>query len=432
MSQSSTPFRIRDVGYTPGQEWLFPGPLNSITDVPGVQVGTFTLKTGEWDAQNPDKKMARTGVTLICPRPHDSIWHHPVYASVGVLNGTGELSNTHMIKERGFLQTPLALTDTMNVGIVHTGVQKHLYERTPVKDADGRARAPFYLPCVAETSDMLSTPETVFLKPEDVLSAFDDIHEAAKRLNNAPRPPSEFEGGLGGGTGMLCLGHKGGNGTSSRQIPKVESGHYTLGCFVQCNFGAARDLTIGRVQVGRQLAREGFYGPAKQEAENTIPRPTDSIGNEGSILIILGTDAPFVPHQLDRLLRRIPIGLARTGCASHNFSGDIALAFSTQTTIPAPSSGDSTASGLEQSTAPPVAAPTSKKFGPLNIPKASTTKVEVMDDDSMNAFFYAVADVVEEAVLNALCAGKDQIGTGGLEVKGLDCEKVKNMLKGQL
>ncbi|KIY74303.1 DmpA/ArgJ-like protein [Cylindrobasidium torrendii FP15055 ss-10] len=418
--------RIRDLGYAPGQEWLSPGSGNSITDVPGVQVGTYTRHEGVWDPEHPKAKLSRTGVTIICPRPQDTIWTHPVYASIGVLNGTGEMTNSHMIKETGYLYTPLALTDTMHVGAVHTGVLKHLYERAPKKDKEGRERAPFYLPCVAETSDCLSTPDTFHLEPENVLSAFDDIASSMERLNGAPRPAHEFEGVKGGGTGMLCLGHKGGNGTSSRLLPIADGNNdaYTLGCFVQCNFGAARDLTIGGAKIGRKLCQSGFHGKEKQDAENALVHEDDGIGNEGSILVVLATDAPLLPYQLDRLLRRIPIGLSRVGCASHQYSGDIGLAFSTQTTIPPPKSSE--AAGLEQvgkTTA------TTRKHGPLNLPKVSTHAVQTVDDASMNLLFYAAADVVEEAVLNALCTGTDQEGVDGFKVKGLDHDIVAKLLK---
>lgn len=418
--------RIRDLGYAPGQEWLFPGSENAITDVPGVQVGTYTRHEGVWDPAHPEAKLSRTGITIICPRPQDAIWTHPVYASIGVLNGTGEMTNSHMIKETGYLYTPLALTDTLHVGAAHTGILKHLYERVGKTDEQGRERAPFYLPCVAETSDCLSTPDTFHLEPENVLSAFDDIASSAKHLNGAPRPAHEFEGVKGGGTGMLCLGHKGGNGTSSRLLPTSDAQHYTIGCFVQCNFGAARDLTIGGAKIGRRLCKSGFHGKEKQDAENALTHENDGIGNEGSILVVLATDAPLLPYQLDRLLRRIPIGLARTGCASHQYSGDIGLAFSTQTTLPPPESPQT--AGLEQVARTPKG-PASAKLGPLNLPKVSTHAVQTVDDASMNLLFYAVADVVEEAVLNALCAGTDQEGADGFKAKGLDHDIVAKMLK---
>jgi D-aminopeptidase len=400
--------RIRDLGYDPGQKWLQPGPLNSITDVEGVCVGVKTLISGSASSSSSSSSsepVIRTGVTAILPRPDRGVLYDPVYTSVFQLNGTGEMTSSHFISEVGTLHSPILLGGTTSLGSMIDATAKW-NATSPEKDAHNRPRPPFVLPCVAETSDNLSDqgafPITVEHATEAILAA-----------HKVEQEPSAFEGSQGGGTGMSCQGFKGGNGTSSRLIPSNEAGkHYTLGAFVQANFGTARDFIIGGLPIGKALIASGFHGDAKKKAEkdHDNAEPWDN-RKDGSIIVILATDMPLMPHQLSRLCRRIPFGLAHVGAIAHSLSGDIFLAFSTQSTVP-PS----------QSMSQDV------KVGPLGLHAVKTSTKELVDDASLNTIFYAVADVVEEAVLNALCAAKDMQGANGMSMKGLPHEEVKDLL----
>ena len=213
---------MRDLGYQPGQRWLQPGPLNSITDVPGVCVGVKTLRSGSPSKQD-DGPIIRTGVTAILPRPRYGVLSDNVYASIFQLNGTGEMTSSHIIGETGVLHSPILLGGTTSLGSMIDGAAKWAVN-APERDDQGRPLPPFILPCVAETSDTLSDQKAFPVKVEHALEALENSVEQ--------QPPVEFEGSLGGGTGMCCQGFKGGNGTSSRLIPNQEGKNYTLGAFV--------------------------------------------------------------------------------------------------------------------------------------------------------------------------------------------------------
>ncbi|KAH8798012.1 peptidase family T4 protein [Flagelloscypha sp. PMI_526] len=389
------PQRIRDLGYTPGQPWLHPGEQNGITDVPGVEVGIVTLRSGEYDPSSTEMKqqVVKTGVTLITPRPNDGVWVHPVFANVVVFNGAGELTGSTWINEGGYLSTPIVITGTRYVGPILTGALDYFTNVAPEEDEEGRVRNPGagLLPVVGETLDLLTTPTLHPVKP--------GIKAHSEREN---RPPREYEGSVGGGTGMACLGFKGGNGTSSRLIPKAGGGFYTVGIFVQANFGTAQEFTIRGVPVGRILASEGTA--------------LSSSTGEGSIITVLATDAPLIPHQLARLLRRIPVGLARVGFAGTTFSGDIGIGFSTKQTIAPPS----IVTSPNAPTTPTASQTTSG---------ATSTQVDVLDLDHINKFFYAVEDAVEESVLNAICAGETEVGWDGTFLHGFPHERVKKILQ---
>lgn len=213
--------RIRDLGYEPGQKWLKPGPLNSITDVAGVCIGIKTLHSGDITSPGP---MVRTGVTSILARPGTGVMFDPVHASIFQLNGTGEMTSSHLISETGVLHSPILIGGTTSLGAMLDGVAKWSI-KAPEEDEYNRPRPPFVLPCVAETLDTLTDLTAFSVKVDDALDALSDSKE--KRL------PHEIEGSLGGGTGMCCQGFKAGNGTSSRVIPSAEKGKsYTLGAFV--------------------------------------------------------------------------------------------------------------------------------------------------------------------------------------------------------
>lgn len=345
------------------------GPDNAITDVAGVMVGHATLIAGEGRIE-VGKGPVRTGVTAILPRPdrHDS-----VFAGWYSLNGNGEMTGTIWVEESGFLQGPVMLTNTHSVGVVRDAVIPWLHENRPV---DPRLQGGFWsLPVVAETYDgRLNDINGFHVKPEHVFQA----------LNTAAPGPVQ-EGSVGGGTGMICHGFKGGIGTASRK-PAGDLDAYTIGVLVQANYGSRENLTIAGVPVGRELTD-------LMPVYNT-PGPEPG---SGSIIGILATDAPLLPHQLKRLARRIPLGLARVGGMGANTSGDIFLAFST---------------------ANPGAA---RVTGVVNL--------DMLPNDRMTPLFEAAVQASEEAIVNAMWAAETMIGINGNTVHGLPRERVTSILK---
>jgi D-aminopeptidase len=353
-----------------------PGPLNAITDVAGVEVGHVTLNSGSGKlvvGQGP----IRTGVTAILPRGKDPK-APPVFAGVFSLNGNGEMTGTAWIEESGFLEGPILLTNTHSVGVVHDAViawqTRRLGENNP---------ASFWsLPVVAETWDgWLNDINGFHVKPEHVFTAI----ETAR---GGPVP----EGSVGGGTGMVCYEFKGGIGTSSRKLT-ADLGGYTLGVLVQANHGIRRQLTIAGVPVGREIGGgvRRFAGSDPNDLAGA------SVGELGSILIIVATDAPLLPHQLKRLARRAALGLARTGSVSGNGSGDLFLAFSTANVD----------AGREDQ-------------GPVTL--------KALPNDDLSPLFEITVEAVEEAIINALVAGETMTGRDDHVVEGLPLAKVKEIL----
>ena len=271
-----------------------PGKLNAITDVAGVEVGFTTLISGEGKLE-VGKGPVRTGVTAIIPRGHDSL-NDPVYAGTFSLNGNGEMTGTAWVEESGFLEGPVIITNTHSVGVARDAV---IAWRLTHGAAD-KTGYWWSLPVVAETWDgWLNDINGFHVKPEDVAHA----------LDSAKGGPVA-EGSVGGGTGMICYEFKGGTGTASRVLEKKDGG-YTVGALVQANCGRRPQLTIAGVPVGKEIPGSVY--------------PKDN----GSIIIVIATDAPLLPGQLKRLARRASLGLARTGSVSGNGSGDLFLAFST-------------------------------------------------------------------------------------------------------
>src|SRR5436309_2989496 len=278
-----------------------PGPLNAITDVAGVTVGHTTLTSGEGKLQI-GKGPVRTGVTAVLPRGLDSMMN-PVFAGWWSLNGNGEMTGTTWVEESGFLEGPVMITNTHSVGVVRDAV---IHWRV----AHGKPDPTGYwwsLPVVAETWDgWLNDINGFHVKPEHALHAIDSAHNGAVE-----------EGNVGGGTGMVCNGFKGGIGTASRKLD-TKLGAFTVGVLVQCNYGSRANLRIAGVPVGREIPED----PASASASfNELDR--------GSIIVVVATDAPLVAHQLKRLARRVSLGLGRNGSISGNGSGDIFIAFST-------------------------------------------------------------------------------------------------------
>src|SRR5437899_6679476 len=277
-----------------------PGPLNAITDVKGVEVGHTTLISGDGPLK-VGVGPVRTGVTAVLPRGKDS--KDPVFAGWWSLNGNGEMTGTTWVEESGFLDGPVMITNTHSVGVVRDAV---IAWRVAHKQPDPTTIW-WALPVVAETWDgWLNDINGFHVKKEDALHAID----------SAVTGPV-VEGNVGGGTGMICNGFKGGIGTSSRRLGS-ENGGYTVGVLVQCNYGSRSNLRIAGVPVGLEIPDDPAYASAKSGEEG-----------RGSIIVVVATDAPLVAHQLKRLARRVALGLGRDGSTSGNGSGDIFIAFST-------------------------------------------------------------------------------------------------------
>lgn len=346
-----------------------PGPFNAITDVRGVEVGHTTLISGDGPLK-VGVGPVRTGVTVILPRGNAN--SEQVYAGWFSQNGNGEMTGTTWVEESGFLESPIAITNTHSVGVVRDTVIAWSVQRKRLKQE-------WSLPVVAETWDgYLNDIDGFHVKPEHVFHAFDSA-------KSGPVP----EGAVGGGTGMVCYGFKGGIGTSSRVLSKEEGG-YTVGVLVQCNCGRRPQLTIAGVHVGREIAGPEPYADAQPPGNNLR-------GDVGSIIIVIATDAPLLPHQLKRLARRATMGLARTGSTSGNGSGDIFIAFSTAN------------SGAD------------KVPGP--------NKVETVSNERISPLFDATVEATEEAIVNAMVGAKTMTGIDGHTVTALPHDQLVNALK---
>jgi D-aminopeptidase len=339
-----------------------PGPLNAITDVQGVEVGHTTLIAGEGKLA-VGKGPVRTGVTAILPRGKGST--EPVFAGVFSLNGNGDMTGTHWVEESGYLEGPIMITNTHSVGVVRDAVIAYQVKQGSV----GQSANLWSLPLIAETWDgFLNDINGFHVKPDHVFAAW----SGAKA---GPVP----EGSVGGGTGMICYEFKGGIGTSSRRFAQ-RGRTYTVGVLVQANHGLREHLLVAGVAVGRELADGALR---KKEA--------------GSIIIVVATDAPLLPHQLKRIARRASLGLARTGSTSGNGSGDLFIAFST-----------------------------SKAERAKNEPN---TKVEMLSNDDISAHFDATVQTTEEAIINTLIAAETMTGLDGHRVVALPHQPLKDVLK---
>src|SRR5579859_7074864 len=346
-----------------------PGPLNAITDVSGVTVGHTTLISGEGKLQI-GKGPVRTGVTAILPRGKDSM-SDPVFAGWWSLNGNGEMTGTTWVEESGFLEGPVMITNTHSVGVVRDAViQWRVSHGQP--DAGGYW---WSLPVVAETWDgWLNDINGFHVKPEHAFHAIDSAQSG-----------HVDEGNVGGGTGMVCSGFKGGIGTSSRKLAEKDGG-YTIGVLVQCNFGSRQNLRIAGIPVGREISSEDPY----------VYQPSE-ISERGSIIIVVATDAPLISTQLKRLAHRATLGLGRLGSISGDGSGDIFIAFST---------------------ANPGAA--SSK---------NVADIKMLPNGSLDPVFAAVVQATEEAIVNAMIAADSMTGIDNHHVTALDHEKLRAVLK---
>src|ERR1700747_3515348 len=344
-----------------------PGKFNAITDVPGVEVGYTTLIRGEGKLEVGEGPV-RTGVTAILPRGHASL-NDPVYAGFFSLNGNGEMTGTAWVDESGFLEGPIIITNTHSVGVARDAV---IAWRVKHGAAD-KTGYWWSLPVVAETWDgWLNDINGFHVKPEHVSQALDSAHSGAIE-----------EGSVGGGTGMICYEFKGGTGTASRKI-EIKAGkdnpaqNFTVGVFVQANFGRRALLTIAGVPVGKEI-------PGTVYGEDT-----------GSCIGVVATDAPLLPNQLKRLARRVSLGLARPGTISGNGSGDLFIAFSTAN---------------------------------QNVwaPDQVTHNVQTIPNDLMDPIFAGVVQATEEAVVNALVDNQTMTGADNHRVEALPHERVREL-----
>jgi D-aminopeptidase len=346
-----------------------PGPNNAITDVAGVTVGHTTLISGEGKLV-VGKGPIRTGVTAVLPRGKNS-FEGGVFAGWWSLNGNGEMTGTTWLEESGFLVGPVMITNTHSVGVVRDAVIQWTVAHGKVGPADDW----WSLPVVAETWDgWLNDINGFHVKPEHAFNAIDSAHGG----------PVE-EGAVGGGTGMVCNGYKGGIGTSSRKLSEKDGG-YTIGVLVQCNYGSRQNFRVAGIPVGREISSEDPY--AYQPSE---------ISERGSIIIVVATDAPLVSHQLKRLARRASLGIGRNGSISGNGSGDIFIAFST---------------------ANPGAAA-----------KDKVTDVKMLPNDLLDPVFAATVQATEEAVINAMIAAESMTGIDNHHVTALPHDQLRAVLK---
>ena len=352
--------RYRDLGLTVGQ--LPTGPGNAITDVEGVAVGTTTLIRGE-GALVVGEGPVRTGVTVILPS--GDIARRPVFAACHRLNGNGEMTGLEWVRESGQLTTPVAITNTHSVGVVHDAL---IAEEVARRDD---ASSFWSLPVVAETYD-------------GALNDINGMHVAAAHLREALASASGGpvpEGNVGGGTGMICHEFKGGTGTASRLIDG-----WIVAALVQANHGARERLSVDGVPVGRELGRDVIA--SAWDEEEAIGR-----AGAGSIIVVLATDAPLLPHQLQRLAQRAVIGIGRVGGGGENSSGDLILAFST-------ANSEHLRSYKLETPADPVG-------------------VTMLADGAISPLFWGAIEATEEAILNALVAAETMTGRDGITARAL-------------
>jgi D-aminopeptidase len=354
--------RYRDLGLTVGI--LPPGPLNAITDVGGVTVGSTTLISGDGPL-DVGRGPVRTGVTVVVPS--DDIGRFPLFAGCHRLNGNGEMTGLEWVRESGQLTTPVAITNTHSVGVVRDALVAHELGRRD------DASSYWSLPVVAETFD-------------GALNDINGFHVTAAHLDQAIAAAgggSVAEGNVGGSTGMICHEFKGGTGTASRVV-----GDWHVGALVQANHGVRERLTVDGVPVGRHLDR------------STIPSPWEQPA--GSIIVVLATDAPLLPHQLERLAQRAVIGIARVGGGGEHSSGDLMLAFSTA------------------------------NRGTLHSYKADepadVVDIQMLPDGVITELFWGTIEATEEAILNALVAAQTLTGRDGITATALPHDRLVEIM----
>lgn len=358
---------VRDLGF---DHWLLPtGTHNAITDVASVRVGHTTLIAGDGPLR-PGQGPVRTGVTVILPHP-DNLFQEKVVAVAHTINGFGKACGLEQVRELGLLETPIALTNTLNVWLMADALAQHAVQQNPAIGIHTST----VNPVVGECNDgYLNDIQGRHVRAEHLFAA----------IANATDGPVA-EGAVGAGAGTSCFGWKGGIGTSSRRLPDAAGG-FTLGVLVQSNFGSPHELMMGGIPVGRSL----------QTPRETPSQPPA----QGSIMIVLATDAPLTSRQLQRLCARVTVGLARTGSHIGHGSGDFVIAFSTAQRIP-------------------------------HTPTSLTAPLLLLLDEAnvIEWLFLAVAESVEEAVLNSLCQATTVVGRDGHTRHALPVEEVRRLVK---
>jgi len=377
--------RARDHGIVLGR--LRPGPLNAITDVGGVRVGHATLIRGE-GSRVVGEGPVRTGVTVVVP--HDgNPFVEPVFAGCHRLNGNGELTGLEWVRESGFLTSPIAITNTHSVGVVRDALIAHAVR------AYGPHDEFWSLPVVGETYDgVLNDMNGFHVRPEH-------LDAALAAVSGGPVP----EGAVGGGTGMICHEFKGGIGTASRAVP-VDAVAWTVGALVQANYGSRALLRIDGVPIGEAIPTSEVPSPWDAAEALARARTGGRAGTlepgSGSIIVVLATDAPLLPHQCERLAQRASLGLARMGSVASTGSGDIFIAFATGNRgLPGPQ--------------------------PMPVPPA-VHDVRMVDDGRMTLLFQAAVEAVEEAIVNALLTAGTMTGADGITAHGLDGDRVVEIM----
>jgi D-aminopeptidase len=367
--------RARDLGIRFGMGR--PGPNNAITDVAGVRVGHTTLIEGDGPLV-VGRGPIRTGVTVVCPRTGDA-WREPVYAGCHRLNGNGELTGLEWIRESGLLTTPIAITNTHSVGIVRDALVAASIEA---------GEAWWSLPVVGETYDgVLNDMNGFHVRAEH-------LHAALAGATNGPVP----EGNVGGGTGMICHEFKGGIGTASRVLD-ADVGGYTVGVLVQANYGKRSWLRIDGVRVGEAIPTGELTSPWDQVGRQKAP-PAGS----GSIIVVVATDAPLLPHQCERLAQRAGLGIARVGGTGGHTSGDLFIAFATGNRLPASSGVEDDPSGR------------------------GTHEVRTVGDIVIDRLFDGVIEATEEAIVNALVAAETMVGRDGITAHALPHDRLREVM----
>ncbi|MGD9629954.1 MAG: P1 family peptidase [Pyrinomonadaceae bacterium] len=347
------------------------GVNNAITDVKGVEVGYTTLISGEGD------KAVRTGVTAILPQGKNFAGR--LFAAWHTLNGNGEMTGTTWIEESGGLGSPILITNTHSVGIVRDAVIEWGTKKFP---GDGYS-GDFSLPVVAETWDgFLNDINGFHVKKEHVFAA----------LDGAKAGPIA-EGNIGGGTGMSAHGFKAGTGTASRVLD-ARFGGYTVGVLVQANYGSRQLFTVAGVPVGREIT-DLQMKPGQPGVASTLKKAEEGAG---SIIVVLATDAPLLPHQLKRIAQRISLGIGRVGGRGENSSGDIFIAFSTANAA---------------------------EFGK----NEGVAKIDMLPNERINMLFWATSQATEEAIINALVAAETMTGYKGNTIYALPHDRLQEALK---
>ena len=374
--------RARELGIEIGTGT--PGPLNAITDVAGVRVGHTTLIEGDGPLR-AGRGPVRTGVTVIVP--HDGeVWQESLFAGCHRLNGNGELTGLEWVRESGLLTSVIGLTSTHSVGVVHDALIAH--------EVAARGGEPVFwgLPVVGETWDgNLNDINGFHVKPEHV----------ARALGGVSGGPVA-EGSVGGGTGMICHGFKGGIGTASRVVPAAHGG-FTVGVLVQANHGRRARFQVNGVPVGRVIGPEEVPLPRP-----STPAPAAGPGRgaegAGSIIAVVATDAPLLPNQCERLAQRAGLGIARTGGVGEHSSGDLFLAF---------------ASGNRGLTP-----------GAYGVDEPLTLPLRMLSNNHINPLFDAVVEATEEAILNAMLQAGTVVGRDGITAHGLDGHRLVEVMRG--